>query len=274
MSMSATSFKTLASMSLLLLSLALASGCAEEVDYDGEEPSTEVPEGGEPGRSPDPDAEPDDFPDGDDFPDDEPEVDDILEDEPTQVEPEVEPERDGDPSALPCEVEQLKACACDNDTAGVSQCVVDGDASAWGECACDERWMGLEFAQAEELMMGHWVGIGDSPWTGPYPVEVTFRPDGTYFARCLVDETPRGECRALYWSHDIESPELTWELVDIFANDRMTGNIHRVPPRGESAIRMNFDRLAFSLEGDGLFFEVWPMDRDVAGPVTLHLIRM
>lgn len=50
----------------------------------------------------------------------------------------------------------------------------------------------------QEVLVGQWRGRRTSPWDGEQEVELSFRADGRYDARCLV-----GDCTPLYWGDPV-----------------------------------------------------------------------
>ncbi len=171
-------------------------------------------------------------------------------------------EPDGEPTEPDVDGDCHDACIC-ADTAGL---VCDDGA----ECLCDTTVHRAEFDEFNDLMVGEWTGVASNLWEGEYGVDVTFRADGTYSAQCHPDAG--SDCSPFYWGVDGDSPDKTWWLSDILASGRGMGNLTFLHGSG-STTRGNLDRIALTHGGDSLFFEVWPQDRDVAGPVVVHLVR-
>lgn len=73
-------------------------------------------------------------------------------------------------------------------------------------------------------MVGTWVGCVTTPWTNPYWITVSFRPDGTYSAQAHENRDDLASS-AFYYGSDADSPLKVYELNDLQADLEAVGQI-------------------------------------------------
>jgi hypothetical protein len=125
------------------------------------------------------------------------------------------------------------------------------------------EWEHLQ--QMKARMVGTWRGSVTSPWTPPkYEVEITFRADGRYSARCLGTEA----CLPFHYGSAAETPLHTWDLVDVQANREAVGTLY-VWERPGSWVG-DLKKVTLYGEGARLTFEFWNASY---GPLRYDLYR-
>ena len=84
-------------------------------------------------------------------------------------------------------------------------------------------------ARFQTGVIGHWMGTAMTPlgWTwSRATVEFTFFCDGHYHGRCLAAEgSDSASCVALYYGTDDDDPHKTYEINDVRADGKATGEI-------------------------------------------------
>lgn len=156
-------------------------------------------------------------------------------------------------------------CVCSDGTVGVQTCAADGTN---GECVCPgaDEFSLLKWYQA--AIVGMWEGKASTPWTPDYSVRFEFTADGHYSAHNL---DPNASNPALYYGVDDDSPEKTYELIDVTANKMAVGRIVVWFGPGSTALD-DIKQMQISSDLKLLDFEVW--HQVTYGPLVYALHRV
>ncbi len=128
---------------------------------------------------------------------------------------------------------------------------------------------GSPLANLQQGMVGHWVGVATPlDWARPYRVDIVFRADGRYSARCLDSG-----CVAFYYGIDTDSPSKRYEIYDIKASGEGFGRINIVFGPGGGFQQGALERIYLLDGGDRLTFEFFRTWGGRYGPVSFDLRR-
>ena len=173
-----------------------------------------------------------------------------------------------DAGALPgdCLPSTEQMCACTEDRSGRRQCRSDG---TLGCCECDEAGEGERLGCLQTGLVGTWQGEVTTPWVEPYRVEVTFRSDGSYAARCLD-----ANCTAFYYGSDGDGDGRWFRVIDLWANDEGVARIG-ISFGDPTTVTGQMDSIRLSGDQERLEFDFWPVWLNARiGPVHFDLIRV
>ncbi len=82
---------------------------------------------------------------------------------------------------------------------------------------------GDPYGHLKYAMAANWTGYATTPagwYPSWYPVEISFKPDGSYHAQCLIEN-----CIAFYYGTDADSSLKTYELITIMGNGKGWGEL-------------------------------------------------
>jgi hypothetical protein len=157
-----------------------------------------------------------------------------------------------------CVAGRSVACACADGRSGAQVC----NGASFEPCRCGEL---PALAAIKNGVVGNWKGMVATPWVPPYAVVLRLAADGHYSAHCL-----QAECIALYWGADDDSPEKTYDVQDLRADGKATGEIAIWFFPGDTN-RGEVRSLQLGADGSTLTFEVW---KDEYGPLKFDLRRV
>jgi hypothetical protein len=145
---------------------------------------------------------------------------------------------------------------------GAQICQADG---TFAPCVCVPE----TYQRVKAGMVGTWVGVETSPWVDPFTVRVVFGADGHYSAHCAQASCPAA---VFYYGTDDDSPEKTYALTDVHADETCSGKIAIFFFPGDSTVG-SLEAVTLSDDGQHLRFEFWSTWGGRSGPVVFDLTR-
>lgn len=174
---------------------------------------------------------------------------------------------DGGDVPTACVPFEEQVCACE-DRVGRRVCYSD---ATWSCCRCPRAPESERFACLDIGIVGTWQGVVTTPWVEPYSVEVMFRDDRTYAARCTGGDE---FCAVFYYGVDGDGAGREYRLTDLLANGEGVGRL-RVVFGSNSQQWGDIEALRLSSDGEALTFEFWPDWFDSRpGPIEFELQRV
>lgn len=126
------------------------------------------------------------------------------------------------------------------------------------------------FDRTKNGMVGVWHGVAATPWVPPYEVDIEFRADGSYSARCSVGSNEC--CIAFYYGTDRDTPLKRYRVEDATLSGNVIGEIDIDFGFALAGWQGELSHIELDASGNGLRFE-FARD-DGYGPLKYDLRRV